>query len=139
MQNTRPAAIGGLFIARPSAKIYPIKGAPMPKLIKLYIVNVAYGFALSVIFLGLLLGFDIAGLRHLILGSDMGWVAAFMTIVMNGVVFAGVQFAIAVMRMAEDPDGPTRGTRAPVATRIPALVKTAAKCRENRLYSPHPR
>lgn len=90
----------------------------MPKLIKLYIVNVAYGFALSVVFLGLLLWQDVAGLRHLILGSDMGWVAAFMMIVMNGVVFASVQFAIAVMRMAEDPEGPTGGTRAPNISRL---------------------
>ncbi len=86
----------------------------MPKLIKLYIVNVAYGFGLSVVFLGLLLWQDVAGLRHLILESNLGWVAAFMMIVMNGVVFAGVQFAIAVMRMAEDPEsGPRGGARAP--------------------------
>ena len=98
----------------------------MPKLIKLYIVNVAYGFALSVVFLGLLLWQDVAGLRHLIFGSDIGWVAAFMMIVMNGVVFAGVQFAIAVMRMAEDPEGPKGGSRAPnVAKLMP--IRIAAK------------
>ena len=93
----------------------------MPKLIKLYIVSVAYGFGLSVVFLGLLMWQDIAGLRALILGSEVGWVAAVMMIVMNGVVFAGVQFAIAVMRLAEDPDHPPeppRGTRAPIAKRI---------------------
>ena len=56
----------------------------MPKLIKLYIVNVAYGFGLSVVFLGLLLWQDVAGLRHLILESNLGWVAAFMMNVMNG-------------------------------------------------------
>ena len=32
----------------------------MPKLVKLYIVNVAYGFGLSVVFLGLLLWADVA-------------------------------------------------------------------------------
>lgn len=97
----------------------------MPKLIKLYIVNVAYGFALSVVFLGLLLWQDVAGLRHLIFGSDIGWVAAFMMVVMNGVVFASVQFAIAVMRMAEDPEGPKGGTRAPNVSRLaPVLLCT---------------
>lgn len=90
----------------------------MPKLIKLYIVNVAYGFGLSVVFLGLLLWQDVAGLQQLIFGSDMGWVAAFMMIVMNGVVFAGVQFAIAVMRLAEDPEEPPRGKPAPNARLI---------------------
>ena len=97
----------------------------MPKLIKLYIVNVAYGFGLSVVFLGLLLWADVAGLRHLILESSMGWVAAIMMIVMNGVVFAGVQFGIAVMRLAEDPEGPKGGSRAPAVSRLmPVRITT---------------
>lgn len=96
----------------------------MPKLIKLYIVNVAIGFALSVAFFGLLLWQDVAGLRHLIFGSDIGWIAAFMMIVMNGVVFAGVQFAIAVMRLAEDPEGPKGGTGAPDVTHLTPLRAT---------------
>lgn len=97
----------------------------MPKLIKLYIVNVAYGFGLSVVFLGLLLWADVAGLRHLIFQSSMGWVAAIMMIVMNGVVFAGVQFAIAVMRLAEDPEGPKGGSRAPAVSRLmPVRITT---------------
>ena len=97
----------------------------MPKLIKLYIVNVAYGFGLSVVFLGLLLWADVAGLRHLIFQSSMGWVAAIMMIVMNGVVFAGVQFAIAVMRLAEDPEGPKGGSRAPHVSRLmPVRITT---------------
>lgn len=96
----------------------------MPKLIKLYIVNVAIGFALSVAFLGLLLWQDVAGLRHLIFGSEVGLIAAFMMIVMNGVVFAGVQFAIAVMCLAEDPEGPKGGTRAPDVTRLTPLRAT---------------
>lgn len=97
----------------------------MPKLIKLYIVNVAYGFGLSVVFLGLLLWADVAGLRHLIFQSSMGWVAAVMMIVMNGVVFAGVQFGIAVMRLAEDPEGPKGGSRAPAVSRLmPVRITT---------------
>ncbi|MGV8955878.1 MAG: hypothetical protein ACOH2M_32595 [Cypionkella sp.] len=102
----------------------------MPKLIKLYITNVAYGFALSAVFLALLLWTDVGGLRHLIFGSDIGGIAAVMMFVMNGVVFASVQFAIAVMRMAEDPEGPTRGNRAPDVSRpirvgVPAKGKVA--------------
>ena len=97
----------------------------MPKLIKLYIVNVAYGFGLSVVFLGLLLWADVAGLRHLIFQSSMGWVAAVMMIVMNGVVFAGVQFGIAVMRLAEDPEGPKGGSGAPNVSRLmPVRITT---------------
>ena len=103
----------------------------MPKLIALYIKSVAIGFALSVVFLGLLLWADIAHLRHLILGSDMGWVAAIMVIVFNGIIFAGVQFGIAVMSMAEKDDGPKGGLRdyllPQIDSQIPVPVKAAAK------------
>lgn len=98
----------------------------MPKLIALYIRSVAIGFGLSVAFLGLLLWQDIAGLRHLIFGSEMGWVAAIMVIVFHGIVFAGVQFAIAVMKLAEKDGGPKGGKPVPVATDKPALVRVAA-------------
>ena len=81
----------------------------MPKLIRLYIVNVAIGFALSAIFLAAMIVMDVAGLGRLILGSDMGLMAALMIFVFQGVVFAGVQFAIAVMRMAEEDTSPPRG------------------------------
>lgn len=83
----------------------------MPKLIRLYIVNVAIGFALAVVFVAGLVWMDVAGLRHLILESSVGWVAALMLVMFNGVVFAGVQFAIAVMRMADPDDTPRGGKR----------------------------
>lgn len=80
----------------------------MPKLIALYIRSVAIGFGLSAAFLALMLWFDVAGLRHLILGSDMGLVAAAMVFMFQGIVFAGVQFGIAVMMLA-NPDAPPTG------------------------------
>lgn len=83
----------------------------MPKLIRLYIVNVAIGFGISAAFLALLVGFDVAGFRHLILETDMGFVAAAMFFVANGIIFAGVQFGIAVMRLAEEDDTPRGGNR----------------------------
>lgn len=81
----------------------------MPKLVRLYITHTAIGFALSAVFVAMLVWFDVAGVGQLILGSDMGWVAAIMLVLMNGVVFAGAQFAIAVMRLAEDDAPPPRG------------------------------
>lgn len=103
----------------------------MPKLIALYIRSVAIGFALSLAFLGMLLWQDIAGLRHLILGSDMGLVAAAMVVVFNGIVFAGVQFAIAVMGMADKDSGPRGGLRDMILpqmdSRIPIPVKVEVK------------
>lgn len=104
----------------------------MPKLIALYIRSVAIGFGLSAVFLALTLWQDVAGLRHLIFGSDMGLVAAAMIFMFQGVVFAGVQFGIAVMMLA-DPDAPPSGglrdrlmpdlgTKIPGAQMIPVKV-----------------
>lgn len=81
----------------------------MPRLIRLYITNVAIGFALSAVFLGMLIGFNLGNLRHLILETDMGYVAAAMIFMANGIIFAGVQFGIAVMRLAQDDDDTPRG------------------------------
>ncbi len=83
----------------------------MPKLIRLYITHTAIGFGISAVFVAMLVCFDVAGVGRLVLGSDMGWVAAIMLVVMNGVVFAGAQFAIAVMRLAETDDTPRGGLR----------------------------
>lgn len=104
----------------------------MPKLIRLYITNVAIGFGLSAAFLALLVGFDVAGLRHLIFGSDMGLVAALMIFMFQGVVFAGVQFAIAVMRMAEDEDDTPRGGLRQALIPVPVPARRA-KLPGNRL------
>lgn len=95
----------------------------MPKLIRLYIVNVAIGFGISLAFVIGLVLLDVANLRHLILGSDMGYVAGAMMVMFNGVVFAGVQFAIAVMRMADSDNTPRGGKRERL---VPAPVRVTA-------------
>lgn len=95
----------------------------MPKLVRLYIESIAIGFALACAFVVALLALDVAGLRGLILGSEIGWIAACMMIVFNGIVFAGAQFAFKVMRMADDGDGP-RGGR---MQRAPALIPVPVK------------
>lgn len=102
----------------------------MPKLIRLYIISVAIGFALSAVFLGLLVWLNIAGLGHLVMNTASGGVAAVMLFVMNGIIFAGVQFAIAIMRLADD-DVPPRGghkdrLRAPMVLQ-PAPAKAGRK------------
>lgn len=102
----------------------------MPKLIRLYIQNVAIGFGLAGLFLGVLLALDVAGLRHLILGSSSGWLAGVMIFMFSGSIFAGVQFGIAVMAMAERDDHPRGGTRRPVGRiPVPIPVTVAAPAR----------
>jgi hypothetical protein len=97
----------------------------MPALVRLYIRNVVWGFVLSAVFVGLLLGFDVAGLRHLVMASDAGPVAVAMLFVFNGIVFAGVQFAIAVMRMAAPEDRGGGGRRARFAPSSALVAATA--------------
>lgn len=107
----------------------------MPALVRLYIRHVLIGFGISAAFCAMLVWMNIAGLGHLILETNLGWVAAIMLFVSNGVVFAGVQFAIAVMMMAEDDDGPRGGHRDSVAKvwlPVAIPVKDAPQARRRR-------
>ncbi|WP_170558059.1 hypothetical protein [Ruegeria atlantica] len=88
----------------------------MPKLVRLYITQVAWGFVISAVFVGVLLALNVANLRGLIFGSEIGLIALAMIWFMNGIVFAGVQFAYAIMSMAEKPKGPRGGT--PIAAKF---------------------
>lgn len=90
----------------------------MPQLVQLYIRNALTGAAVAGVFVALLVGFDVAHLRHLVLESPVGWLALLMLYVFNALVFAGVQFGIAVMGMAED-DRPRGGHPAPELIAIP--------------------
>lgn len=100
---------------------------PLPRLVKLYIRQVLIGFGLSAVFVGLLLGLNVANLRSLMLATQGGAIAAFLLFFFNGLVFAGVQFAMTIMRMAEPADkGPRGGKPAPVATSTPARVAVDA-------------
>ena len=93
----------------------------MPKLIRLYVTSTLAGFALALAFVALLLALDVANLRHLVLGTQTGWLGGLLLVVFNGIVFAGVQFGIAVMRMAEPgDDAPRGGLRQPVLIPIRA-------------------
>lgn len=97
----------------------------MPRLVRLYIRHVLIGFALAVLFVGLLLGLDVGGLRRLIQASPVGTLALVMLVVFNGIVFAGVQFAFAVMAMGED-EHPPGGRRDAIPSAHPKPVAVAA-------------
>jgi hypothetical protein len=94
----------------------------MPDLIRLYITQAAIGFAISAVVVAGLLWFNVANLGHLVAQSDVGWLAAFLLWLFNGIVFAGVQFAIAIMGMADDDDDDDEGghyAHDPVAIPVP--------------------
>lgn len=97
-----------------------------PDLIKLYIQSCAIGFVASAAFVGLLLAFDVAGLWRLVSGSTAGIIAVLMMWVFNGIVFAGVQFGIKIMSMADkDDDDDDRGKRMPVFLAEPVPVRVS--------------
>jgi len=83
----------------------------MPKLIRLYITQVAIGFGIAAAFVAMLLWFNVANLWHLVTHTEQGLLAVLILWVANGIVFAGVQFGIAVMRMQDDDDEPRGGHR----------------------------
>lgn len=100
----------------------------MPKLIRLYIINVAIGFALALAFVSAVVLLDVGGLKHLVMETEMGWLAFIMMVVFNGIVFAGVQFAYAVMALAAPDDGPKGGKKQGVTAQL-APVHAGAKKR----------
>ncbi|MEP2533371.1 hypothetical protein [Shimia sp.] len=102
----------------------------MPRLIRLYITQVFTGFGLSALFVGLLLYANVANLWHLVSSSSAGIMAVIMLWVFNGIVFAGVQFGITIMRMAsEDTPGGGRRGHVPVVQGTPVPVKVVANRR----------
>lgn len=103
----------------------------MPALVRLYIQSVALGFAIATAFTGGLVWLDVAGIGHLIMASDIGWIAALMLIVFNGIVFSAVQFAFRIMGMAETDEGPKggHGIREPVLVPVAVPVPSARKRR----------
>lgn len=102
----------------------------MPPVFKFYLSHVAIGFAVAAVFVAAILWLNVGNLWHLISGSDVGVLALFMFWFFNGIVFSGVQTAVAIMLMAEkdsddpgddddddDRGGPGGGTPVPVTIR----------------------
>ena len=96
----------------------------MPKLIRFYILNCIIGFTVAAVFTAMIMWYNVDNLWQLISGSDIGIMAIIVFWVLNGIVFAGVQFGVALMLMSDKDDkddGPRGGTRIPV--RVAAMAK----------------
>lgn len=98
----------------------------MPKLVKLYIRNVLIGFGIAAAFVVMLLWFNVMNLWGLVSHSDVGILAVFLLWFMHGIVFAGVQFAWAVMSLAEKKDS-GRGGSPVVNVWRPAFVRAEVR------------
>ncbi len=99
----------------------------MPKLVRLYITNVLIGFAIAAAFVAMLLYFNLGNLWHLVTHSDVGVLAVVILWFANGIVFAGVQFAIAVMRLKDDGDGSGGGRRDAIRVDMSRMIPVRAE------------
>ncbi|MCG7492979.1 hypothetical protein [Thalassobius sp. Cn5-15] len=101
----------------------------MPKLIRLYITNVLIGFAIAAAFVAMLLWFNLGNLGSLVANSDVGLLAVFLLWFSNGIIFAGVQFGIAVMKLKEDEpkSGGGRAVRVDLTKPVRVMQETAVK------------
>lgn len=99
----------------------------MPELVKLYIRQVLLGFGLAAVFVAALLWADVARLRSLIMATQGGWIALFLLFFFNGLVFAGVQFAIRIMQMAEPEGKGDSGLRDALLPRDGQLIPVRAE------------
>lgn len=97
----------------------------MPTMVRVYIRSVLIGVVLACCFVGALIALDVAHLRHLILTSDIGWLAVLLLVAFNTIVFGGVQFALAIMGQAETP--PSRGKRQARPVPQPVVQPVAAR------------
>ncbi len=93
----------------------------MPRLVRLYIRHCAIGYGLSAAFVAMLLWFDVARLWTLASHDSAGALAVVLLWLFNGIVFAGVQFGIAVQRLGRD-DTARPGGRRPAPVTGPALI-----------------
>jgi hypothetical protein len=81
----------------------------MPRIVRFYIMHCIIGFAVAACFVAALLWTNTANLWHLISTSDIGLMALIVFWILNGIVFAGVQSAIAIMLLADRADGGPKG------------------------------
>ena len=77
----------------------------MPELVRLYIRQCLAGLALGIVFSVALVILNVANLWHLVSEVDGGWLAFFLLCLFNGIVFAGVQFGITIIRMGRSDGG----------------------------------
>ena len=77
---------------------------PMPRLVRLYVRECLLGFALAIGFSMALAILNVGNIGHLVSKVDGGWLAFAMLCAFNGIVFAGVQFAITIMTMGRRTD-----------------------------------
>jgi hypothetical protein len=98
----------------------------VPDIIRFYIKHCVIGFALAAAFTAAILWLNVGNLWHLVSTSDIGVMAVFVFWVLNGIVYAGAQCAVAILLMTDNDDegdGPRGGSGVLVRVPVKAQVK----------------
>lgn len=75
-----------------------------PNVYRLYIRECLLGLALGIVFSMGVVALNVANIGHLVDTVEGGWLAFAMLCAFNGIVFAGVQFSITLMRLTRRKD-----------------------------------
>lgn len=97
----------------------------MPDHIAFILRHGLIGVGLAVVFVGLLLVFDVAGLWHLVTHTAEGPIALVMLVVFFAITFGAVQIGYRIMMLGEDDDDDDDqgGRRAPELERQAIAVR----------------
>ncbi|MEM9724007.1 MAG: hypothetical protein AAF909_00920 [Pseudomonadota bacterium] len=99
-------------------------------LIREFIWALIRGFIVSALFLTLIFGLDLAGLRTLVMNSDVGGMAIALLFFMNGLTFSAGQVAFRMMsdnseQESDGPGGLTTGVSTPHRSLVSAPAQAA--------------
>ena len=101
----------------------------MDRLVRAMIVNWIGGMGVGLICAALLLAYDFAGVRTLLLRSDMFITGTLMLFAAFAFTFGGIVCAAAVMRFGSEDDDEPRGGRRSRVSREPRPVLAMAPAR----------
>jgi hypothetical protein len=94
----------------------------MPNHIAFILRHALIGFGLALVFVAMLLAFDVAGLWHLVTHTAEGPIAVVMLVVFFTITFGAVQIGYQIMMLGEDDDDDDDhgGRRVPIPIRLDA-------------------
>ena len=94
----------------------------MPDHIAFILRHALIGFGLALVFVAMLLAFDVAGLWHLVTHTAEGPIAVVMLVVFFTITFGAVQIGYQIMMLGEDDDDDDDhgGRRVPIPIRLDA-------------------
>ena len=95
----------------------------MPNHIRFLLKHAAIGAVAGVAFVGLLLAFDVVGLRHVVLNTSEGFIALTVMTMLFVITFGSVQMGRAIMSLGRDYR--TGGGRPQAELLIPIPVEKA--------------